>query len=651
MIAWLAPLGGLAALAALPVAVHLLSRRIRTERPFPAVALLRRAAGGRARIGVLRQRLALAVRILAVAAALAAAAAPVLRAGGSAAGAPAVIIVDGSASMHQGGGGTSAFTRAVGAAGRLLDALGTRPVLVLIAGAPPERSGSVPDIDRGAARALLAAAAPGWAAGTLDGAIATSLESLGGAGDLYAITDGSRGALAGVDPGSFPAGIAWHHVVVDGGGTNRAITALAVEPGTLLAGRPATLRARVMNYGPAAQLTVQLTVDGQTTSHALALAAQAGTVVEERFTPAAPGDVRFAAAIIAGNEGDTLAEDDRRVGAAPVEAAIPLRLYGDGDPQAGDGPLRPLLMAARAAGLAAVVRPGRDLPRDLAAGDPRPLIVSAGLAVAGADLANALLDHLRRGGTWLQVVATDADAGATAAGIDPPARIGAAVDLSSRVRGLAVGRLALGNPLCAGLDGREPLLARLEAWRFRPAPPLAGATVAIAFEDGSSLLALRPVGPGWWVQLNLSPADADSNLAALEILPLLIPHLPEVGGPGRLADAADPCGTGRPAAAATDPDGVPAILREGAVRLVRPGLWLVDGRPRAAGIPAAEADLRQVEATGDAPTAQRSDAAGAVAAARDRPLWAWALLACLLLLAAELALAGGLPSRRAGRGP
>ena len=647
MIAWLAPTGGLAVLAALPVAIHLLSKRIRNERPFPGIALLTRSEGGRSKVSVLRQYLSLLVRILAIIALLIAAAMPVLRAAGLGGGSAAVVVIDASASMRQVSGGTTAFTRAIGHAGRLVDSLAGRPLLVIVAGTPGERSGPVPETDPGAARALLAKAVPGWGAGSLDSAVAAGVEALKGSGDLYVLSDGSRTALAGIDSGAMPPGIAWHPLNVDGGGTNRAITAISVEPGTVIAGRPVTIRATVVNRGPAAALNVHLDLAGNPSDHPLQLPTDGSLTIERTYTPEKPGTLVFTASIVGGNDGDVLPGDDQRSGSVAVRSGAPLRLFSDSDAGDAAGPAKPLLAAAQAAGLVVDQHPGQSLARDLAAADPDLLVVTAGLAGQSArdlgEASAALLEHLRRGGIWLQVVVSDADALITAAGIDPPSRPGALVDLSSRNRGLGLGKMQLDHPLAAGLRGREPLLARFETWHCRPAIPLPGSTVLLACSDGSSALSLRPVAAGWWVQLAVSPADQDSNLAALEILPLLIPHLPEITGRSRLADAAVACDGTRRGGRASNPEGKPATILEGAVRLDRPGLWRIDDLPLAVAIPAGESDLTQMPAGPGTEVA--ADPRQAISQLRDEPLWNWALLAALTLFAIELTLAGGLPRK------
>ena len=662
MIAWLAPVGGLALLAGVPVMVHLLSRRTQRERPFPALRLLQKVVGGRARVSALREKLALLARMLALIAMLIAASAPVWRGTWTSSGAPAVIVLDGSASMHQRSGGTSAWTRGVGVANQLADKLSPRPILLLISGTPLRRSAATADTDNGALRALLTSTSPSWSSGTLDSGIAAGLEALSHGGDLYAITDGSRSALAGVDPSAFPAEIAWHHVVVAGGENNCAIRAVVIEPGTAVVGRPLRVSAEVVNHATRpARLTVRCTIGGQALEQELELAPGTSGALDRSFTPLQAGPLAIEAAIVAGNDDDALAEDDRRNGSIIVAAGRPLRLYTDTDPSDQSACAKPLLAAAAAAGLSTSVRPGAALPGDLTDGDSALLVVTAGLAQA--DAGGALLEHLRRGGVWLQVTTSDADARLVASGVGGPATPGALVDLSSRSHGLRLGEQHLNHPLSSGLHGREPLLARLEAWRYRPAVPTAGSTVLLAWADGSSALALKPVGPGWWIQLGIGPADGDSTLAALEVLPLIMAHLAEVGGVRKIADAAVACGTSvrgnqatflassfLPATESNSLVGSGKIQgtiqgTSGTVRLDLPGTWLVDDKPRAVAIPAAEADLRQTSGNRNPKpggSGAHENSRTAIGQASDQPLWPWFLLAALALFSVELLLVGGL---------
>ncbi len=658
MIAWLAPVGGLAVLAGVPLAIHLLSRQSRRERPFPALALLFRASGGRARISALRERLAMMARILALIALLLAASAPVLRTTWSTPGAPVVVVIDASASMRQRVNAASAWTAAIGTAGRLADELAPRPLQLLVAGVPLRRSAPKPESDRGSVRALLADAQPGWGAGSLETAIAAAITTLNNRGDLYVITDGSRNALAGVDATALPSGIAWHQIsVCDGslGNANYAVRAIAVEPGSGRVGQPLNVRAEVANFSnTTAELTVRLDLGGDAREQHLSIAPGSSASFARAFTPTVAGRLDLDAAIVARDgsalgTSDALPEDDRRCGTVTVVAGEPLRLYTDADQRDQVGVARPLLAAARAAGLLVTVRPGSSIAGDLRDSDGSMLVITAGLAGGSptTETGTALLEHLRHGGVWMQVTASDADARLTAAGIDPPAKPGALVDLSSKPRGLLLGARKLDHPLTAGLLGREPLLARLEAWRYRPAPPQPGSTVLLGWADGSAALALRPIGPGWWVQLGISPADGDTSLAALEVLPLVIAHLSDVGGLRRLADAAVPCDSVRRAITARDPSGktlgTSSETADGSVRLDHPGRWMLDGAAVAVAIPAGESDLRPMAEV--LATPGEHSAAAALAGLGDRPLWPWCLVAVAVLLASELLLVGGLPQR------
>ncbi|HEX3135074.1 MAG TPA: VWA domain-containing protein, partial [Planctomycetota bacterium] len=249
MMSFLAPAAlGAAVCAALPIAIHLLSSRAATQRSFPALAFLRRAHAGTAKRGYLRDFLVLMARMLLVLALVGALAAPVLRLAGGA-GAPVVVIVDGSASMQQRHLGATAWEHAVAIAARLGDELAERPVVGLVAGTPLQRSSLAPTLDRGAFRALLATARPGWGAGSNDQALALALGLLTGGGDIFLVADGSRGALSGIDPQAMPPGVVLHLVDAGGGGDNQGVRAIALEPGVAVAGRPCTVRGEVVNHG------------------------------------------------------------------------------------------------------------------------------------------------------------------------------------------------------------------------------------------------------------------------------------------------------------------------------------------------------------------------------------------------------------------
>jgi hypothetical protein len=645
MISFLAPAAlGAAVLAALPIAIHLLTNRAATQRSFPALAFLRRAHAGTAKRGRLRDLLVLIARMLLILALVGALAAPVARmVGGS--GAPVVVIIDASASMQQRHQGTALWDHAISTAARLSDELAERPVLALVAGTPLQRSGLVPTLDRGGYRALLATAKPGWGAGANDQALALALGLLTGGGDIYLIGDGSRGVVSGIDPQAMPPGVVLHLVEAGGGGDNQGVRSIALEPGVAVLGRPCTVRGDVVNHGASTvTLSVAVNLGDERRTRSVTIPSGSSVTVAETFTPARAGEIPVSVAIVARDAGasDHLAADDRRDGAISVRPSLPVVIYSDADPSAIDGPLKPLLAGLGAAGLAPVVLRGAQLNEMYHAVDDLAVVMTVALTKPPTD-GRALSAHLLGGGALLQVLVSDADAALSGAlaGIDPPLLPLPPVDLSDRRRGLVLGEIVLDHPLLDGLRGREPLLRQIEAWRYRPATLGVVATRLLAWEDGSVALAERRIGAGRWLALAISPADRDSNLAALEVLPLLTSRLGQVLLPRSREDCALPCGTAVPSAVplqAADRRLIPVV--DGACWLVEPGLYRADQRLIAAAIPGLESDLRHVPPPPGSERTRSSDGEGAVAAATTRPLWHWLLVLAMGLLLTESLLTG-----------
>ena len=646
MISLLAP-QALAALvaAAAPLVIHLLTRRQASTRPFPALAFVLRAHAGRAAPSWLRELIVLLLRMLALAALAAALAGPLWRAFSGDTQQPGVIVLDASASMRQRVGGATAWDHALAAVRRLADETAPRPLTLLIAGRPLERSSPLPLADRGPLLGLLSASAPGWTSGTTAEALGTAVELLRATGgDCWLVGDGSRGGWAGVDPASLPRGVRLHPVAVNGGGDNVAVRAIALEPALAVNGRPLVLTAELANYGDrAVRVSVRLRLGDETRDGEVTVPADGSAVLAERFIPeGGAGWLALSAAITTRDDGgDALPEDDRRDGAVELLPAIPVTVASDGDATDPRGALKPLLAALAAAGLAPERATGATLVQALRRGGSRRVLVTAGLA--GVPDASALSAHLLAGGAWLQVLVSEADARlALALGdLAPPAKPGALVDLTGRARGLALGPVRADHPLLGGLKGREPLLAQVEGWRYRPAVLGEGAQALLSWADGSPALSERPVGSGRWLLLGISPAEADSSLAALEATPLMIEPLGRVLLPPRRADAAEPCGTAVPADGALNgPADARAIPFDGAAILDRPGLWrAADGRLTAAAIPAIESDLRQRPAPSGSEAVHSAQAAAD--SAGSSPLWHWLLLLGVLLLTVEQVIAGG----------
>ncbi len=648
MFAALAPAAlGLGILAGVPLAIHLLTRKRAGLRRFPAAMLLARIEVGRSSRRRLREHAILALRTLAIVAAVLAAAGLTWRGSLLGAGTPAVIILDASASMRQltSAGGTS-FDRARAAAGQLAERLRGREVMLVIASQPPLVLGEAGHgAPAGVIASALAEAVPGFGDGDPAGALSRAVALLPQGGECFLVSDLARGSLAGIDPAALPAGVQLQLVDAGGGGGNLAVVGLACEPGVALAGRPLTVVARVANHSAtSARVGVTLRIGAQVRLERIELPAGASAAVSATVTIEAVGAVAVEAELVA-DLPDAFPADDRRVGRLHVMPGLPVVFASDGDRDDPAGVVRPLSAALGAAGLKARHSDRAGIAAEAIGTSGPALLITAGLA-EGAELGPRLKAHLDAGGAWLQVVSSPADAALAIAGVEPPVRLGARVDVSDQERGqMTVGQARLDHALLAPFEGREGLLTSVAAWRFRltPQAPAADAVALWAYGDGTVALAERPAGAGRWLLLNCSPAAADGNLGRGEVLPLLIARLPSVLLPARDDHLAVPAGGVVTVAAAVEgPDGQGVPQHDGRVRLQQPGLYrLAGGDLLAAAVPALESDLTQVD---PAVLGLRSqDAASALAAAATTPLWSWLLALVALALTAELVIAGGLP--------
>ena len=648
---FLAP-AALAALlfAGLPVVIHLLTSRAAQRKSFPALGFLRRAHAGQARLQRLRDMLVMLLRILALILLVLTLAGLYWTGNHGVAGRPVVIIIDASASMQQRDAGALVWDRAVATAARLSEELHDRPVLLLIAGQTILRSGLVPTIDRGPMRSLLANSSPGWGASTNDQALALAIGALDNHGDIHLISDASRGTMAGIDPQAMPANIGFQVINAGGGHDNQVIKSIALEPGVAVAGRSCVIQTDIGNYSVLpATLTVAISMGVDRRSQEVTIPAGESVILAQTFTPQRTGLQTVEVAIIArgANVQDSLPADDRRVGVVMVREALPVRVYTDESDKRIEGSLKPVIAGLTAAGLApTVVRSDqlRLLPQ-LAARAHDAVVLTVGLQALGD--ARALAGPLLGGGALVQFIVSDADAALTLAldGLESPLSVLPLVDLSKRPRGIGIQEVLTDHPLLIDLAGREPLLQQIEAQHYRPATLSPGATKLMAWEDGSIAMAERRVGSGRWIIINMSPADTDTNIAALEILPLIMARMGQVLQPRRRDECSVPCGFSLPSAVPMLKDGGGSIeVVEGACQLNEPG-WYRGGKDIVAvAIPSSEGDVRQV------PMPTGTDGATAEAAitlASTVPLWPWLLLIALLLFACESVIAGGVRRRSA----
>jgi Aerotolerance regulator N-terminal len=648
MFAALVPaLAALGVLAGVPVLIHFLTRQRTVTRDFPAARLLARVAVGRSQRHRLRERLALLLRTLAIIAGVLAAIGLLWRGSLLGDGRPAVIIIDASASMQQRDHtGNTAFAAARSVAGRLAGQLVGRPLTVIVATQPPQM---VQGSTAGDVVALLAEAMPGFGDGDITNVLGQALTKLPQGGDIYLVSDLARSSLIGVDPATLPAAVNMHLVAVNGGGDNVGIVGLLSEPGIALAGRPVLISARVANYGVlAVEVGVTLRVGPESEVARITIPAGSIMNVPQRVTFDAAGPVAIEAEITVSHEQNALSSDDRRYGSLQVLPGLQAVLVSDADRDDANGVVRPLHAALTAGGLSVRHSDRAGIAND---GVNAAIIVTAGLT-SGPNIEQRLLEHVTGGGTWVQVVTSDADAALTMPPQEPPIQLGNRVDISAQERGsITIGQARLDHALLAPFQGRESLLTTLAAYRYRltPQPPAADAIALLAYADGTVAMAERPVGRGRWVILNCAPSAVDSTLGRGEVLPLLLAQMPAALLPASSDQITREAGKMINVDGTwEDPNGQALAVVDGRVRLAVPGIYRrAGGELMASAIPGVESDLKQVDPAVMGLRQQTADAA--LTATATTPLWPWALVLMALALGLESLVAGGL--RRGAQSP
>ncbi len=513
-------LTGLAA-AAIPVAVHLLSRRGHVDVNWAAMRFLRAAeAAARRRLRV-EDLLLLAGRAAVLALLAIAAAGPTLgRASVDAGAVTAVVVIDDSASMTGTDGVASRFDRAKAAADRLIAGLPVgSTVAVLIASDVVAPLVASPTHDLPLARRLIAAAPVTDRASDLRPALRAAvdlLRPLGGARQLTVITDGQRSAWGPLDDAteilrSAPDVSA--RVVVVGPDVTQDVGLSDLRPGgdLIAAGHPVRFDATVTNYGTDAvrDLPVRLTIDGTAAADATVpeLPAAAARVVPLYARLPTPGPHAVAAAVPA----DHLPADDRR--AIIVRAAGHLSvLLVDCDPsehvdRSAAAFLRAALLPVPADHRADYVLGVTTVPPSALAGAHLAgyaAVVFAGSPPVDGATADALLAYVAGGGGLIVFP----DGPLELPGLFPAA-VGPVVD---GPRSLSAG--PFDHPIAAAWnDAGAASLAAVQVTRSAPLRSMPGTSqVVLRFADGAPFAVERPVGRGRSILFAIAADTAASDL-------------------------------------------------------------------------------------------------------------------------------------------
>ncbi len=655
--------------AAIPVVIHLFTRRRPRERPFPSIEFLSEVNQSEIRRLRLKQWLLLLLRTLAVAAIALALARPAVRSTGAGSGAATTVValVDVSGSMGAAGGavpGGPAATLA-GQARRvvedLLTTLGPSDELLLVPYDVVPRPGSArPSGDVG--RLRVAAQALDAGAMTTDHRAALEFAARALAGthalnrELFWISDFQAAGFPDGAFGAAPAG-PWGQAraylvpLAPRSRANVALTDAALAPTE--SGLALTVSATSYGASPG-----DLAVEAHDAQNGAELArgflglparGAAATLLPLARVPDQGGVVTI--------PDDPLPLDNRRVFAAGRSGTLRVVLREDGPPSA----LRLALEAGTpASGLAVETVDGAALPARLAGAD---VLVLNDLERLGAMETQAVLDFQRSGGAVLVILGARADAGFWNGSLLREAGLGTlgATRQAAPEAAWRLLRSLAGHAVLAGFPARpgEPLTtARFRAIReFAPArgartllefdrahPALVEGTRVLAFAAGLDPQASDfPVSGAFLPLLHQAVKVLGRGTAAASWLPGERYRAPAATGLWRIedergrevpAELVAAAGATRLVSVPLERTGLYRVIQGAAVR----NTFAVNPDPREsdlAAVPGA-ALLRAFPAGRAQLVPPGADLARRVREARfGRELWTWFVSLALLLLVAE----------------
>ena len=600
-------LGGLA--AAVPVLIHLLSRRRQRRVEWGAMFLIEQVVRDDRRRLQLRQWLLLALRCLAVLLLAAAMARPVLthvrsqRAGDATA---AVIVLDDGPTMTAASDdGRTSFDAAKSAAARLAAVLAETGDVRLVTTA-----GDLIDIEH--MDDLAPTAAPADLAGAVTAARAYLADAPALRRRVVIVSD-----FAHIDRP--PAGDDVTLVRVGDPPRDRpnvAVTDVELRPALLSPGEPVDILATVTNTGPVA-------------ADAARVSMSVADIPRDRRTIALPP----------GGEAVVLF---RHQFDSPGRAVVEVAATADGDPMpAGDSFAFVADVPARLP--AVVLPPPRGRPFGENPGDFVRLALSAGAGITVDDADDRVLLVVAGGDFPADAdpaVATLAFAGD---GADRwpdwlPAR---PVEVVEGAAAIAAGPYA--DPLLRPWNEAGADLSNVTAtrrWRLEPADD---ARVILRFADGLPAVVVRDAAAVVAVPADGTWSDLPLRAGFLPLVQQLAGHVLGKTRPATTLRAGDALALAGPATVRT-PDGDTLEVDQKQFRLARPGVYAVvpdDGEPTAvaANLPP---DLTRLPAAAGPPTDVDALLASLDESERGREVWRPAVLALIGLMFAELFLAGRL---------
>jgi hypothetical protein len=535
----------LAPLIALPLLIHLLNRRFPQWRLFSSVELIKRSMAQRSQLMKWRHWLLTLVRTLLVAAAVAAFLGPMIMRHGQppqpTARRQVLVVLDHSYSMEATDGSVTLRGRAQVEASKVLDSLGGREeVNVLAVGRETTSAFTGWSSNTTAARAFIKALGPGRERADFHHAVETirgQLQNTGGAPEVYVISDFQRTNWSDASFTDLPKEARIFLVNVGGGAQreNRAITNAQISGGAVLAGGEVTLHVTVANHGASLMSgTVEAVIDGGI-SFSTQVSVRPWSVQQTplRMQAPAPGWHQVTVRL---KDSDAMPSDDAFHLPLKVREQEEVVIASDDPPETSltlrflDAAVNPYA-DTRGSMQPRRVRASALTGQELAATSK---LVLSRVAKLGETQIRVIADFLKGGGGVLYFLDGGSDAVNLAALAEWFSQSEAVpLRLESRLGGEAAGgeaaQIAKGSfdsqylRLFRG-TARESLaqLHFYERWLARPQDR---GNVLLTYADGTPALAQGAAGLGNLMLCNFSVAEVASNIARQRVFPAWIQEM------------------------------------------------------------------------------------------------------------------------------
>jgi hypothetical protein len=546
---------------AVPLIVHLLTRRSSRLLIFPTIRFIRKVQASQSAIFKLRHLLLMLVRTGFLALLLTAFLKPVLEnntltAGDNPEAKHAVLIVlDASASMGHTGGGFSLFSRAKLATEKTLDGLRDNDLAnLIVAAAVPSASFLEPTANRFHLKNDVQLARLTQERADLDAAIAEAVTQLsktsGYKKEIHLISDFQRSNWAPVDFAKIPRDVKVVFVSASGSELdNFAITEVMLQPPAPARSEEVEVVCKVANYGRQSKLLpLQLKFGGQKTLQRdmdvpAGTTAAAGFRLRVNQTGVFEGELSI--------PDDALVADNRRFFTLDVSERVQVVVLSDedrGDPGAGH---RFLIRAInpnvdRGGGaLTPALLTSTQFDKFAAAG--AQLVIATGVREFPSAVAGNLFNYLKDGGSVIYLLSGPADRANLAAleklageNFKLPFRIGNLIDhgLDRDGRYASLTEANFDNPMLKAFkEARD--LADIRFQKYFATEREAGqGQILMRYDDQNIALARKSVGGGSLLLGNFSPSLQHSDLAKRTIF---VPFLHEM-----IKGMRPQSGTGRP---------------------------------------------------------------------------------------------------------